>query len=447
MKTDDADSNRKPSNGLTTKDVTERSVAAAHTRAPGNRLLVGVIRRTGETFASLAHRDYAMILAGAFVSNTGTWIQAVALSWLVLEMTDSAFYVGLLQFTTSVPVFLFAFLAGVVADRTSRRSLLVYSMSIAAVFAFVLAALVDMDRHTIGLIMVITFGSGIAVAFAYPAWIAMISDLVPRRDLLNAIALNSAQFHTARMIGPAVAGFLIATLGMAAAFYINAVSYAAVIIVLLLISYTHHAREEKRSWWREFVEGVGYAWRTDYVRRLLLAVGALTIFGLSFIMVLAPVVARDVLGVGEQGYGILLGANGLGALVGALGVAAYARSVRPRLLIGTGMLLYGAAMVIVGTSTTFFVSTMLMFVAGVAFLAVMSTLNTQVQATVPDAIRGRVMSIFVWLFMGLVPFGSILAGALAEWLGTGAAMATGSAVLVVLGIAILSTMKRVKTSD
>jgi MFS family permease len=392
---------------------------------------LSVFRRT---FVSLYHRDFLLFWGGAWLSNIGTWLQTIALGWLVLQMTNSSFYLGLVNFTSTIPVFALSFAAGIYTDRHDKRWLIVGTQIVAMLLAFLLGALITLRIQTIPSILVISFAGGITFAFSFPAWQAIISEIIPRKNLLNAIALNSAQFHAARLLGPALAGFIIAAYGMAAPFYLNGISFLAVIAALLFIQYEHKPRETRRSGWVEFREGFLYAWQNKVVLYLLLGVGMLSVFGISFYSVLMPVFARDILRGGPTTLGFLMGANGFGALMGAVAVAYVAHFVRRSTLIKYGMIVFSISLVLFAFSRLLSLSLPILAVAGFAFMMVNSTINTTLQSIVPHRMRGRIMSFFVWMFMGQMPLGSLLAGSLAHYLG--APTAVTLAALVPLSTAI-----------
>lgn len=378
------------------------------------------------TFSSLYYRNYLYFSIGAGISNMGTWLQTIALSWLVLQMTNSSLYLGLINFASFIPVFLFSFIAGIYADRVNKKQLIIYTQIISMIFAFILGILVHKNIHTVFSIIFLAFLAGIAFAFVFPAWQAFISELVPKQELLNAIALNSAQFHAARLVGPTIAGLIIATLGTAACFYLNSISFLTVVIALLLIKHQFAPRQSKQSGWKEFREGFHYILNNRLVLYLLLGVGVVSIFGLSTYTTLMPVFARDILRGDAKTLGFLMGANGLGALLGALTVAYISHFAKPSGIIKYGMFVFSLSVFLFAFSKNLLLSLALLVIVGFAFLAVVSTLNTSIQSIVPQRIRGRIMSFFVWMFLGQMPLGGLLVGALAEKMGAPLAVALDS---------------------
>lgn len=409
----------------------------AEVSAPSASLVSRLIITTERTFASLKYESFLYLWVGGWFSNVGTWIQSVALNWLVWEISKSSVSLGIVQFANTIPVFLLAFYAGVIADRISRKKLIYWSNFFSMLFAFMLGFLVGADRISIYSIIVLSLFAGIAFAFAFPSWQAIISELIPKKDLMNAIALNSVQFHAARLLGPSIAGFIVAHLGMKWAFYVNAISFLSVLIALSMVSYTpdYESRPTGNSF-SEIIDGFKYAWKKRQVFNYLIAVGAISIFGMAFYTVLVPVFAGEILDVGVKGYGFLLGANGFGALVGSLTVAWLSGRRSPRQIVGVSIPAFGFSTLGFAFSGNYFLSLALIFVAGFFFLMTNSTLNTGVQAAVDNRFRGRIMSIFFWMFMGTSPFGSLMAGYLGKIFGIRGATAFGAAVIVLLGIIV-----------
>lgn len=416
----------------------------AEVGAPSASLINRLVITTKRTFISLNYKSFLYLWMGGWFSNVGTWIQSVALNWLVWELSKSSVILGVVQFANTIPVFLLAFYAGVVADKLSRKKLIYWSNFFSMIFAFILGYLVGIEKISIPSIVVLSLLAGIAFAFAFPSWQSIISELVPKKDLMNAVALNSAQFHAARLLGPSIAGFIVAHLGMKWAFYINALSYLSVLFTLSMVSYTpdYESRPRGNSF-SEIIEGFKYAWKKRQVFNYLMAVGAISVFGMAFYSVLVPVFAGKILNVGVKGYGFLLGANGFGALSGALTVAWLSGRIAPRQIIRVSIPAFGFATLAFALSTKYFLSLLFIFIAGFFFLMTNSTLNTGVQAVVENRYRGRIMSIFFWMFMGTSPFGSLIAGYLGKFFGIRGATAFGATIIVLLGIVInLHLMRR-----
>lgn len=398
----------------------------AVTAYPEPRVGGPVAKGLRRLFASLLSRDFRYFFMGAVLSNIGTWVQTVALGWLVYQITKSSFHLGFINFIGSLPVLIFALFAGAIADRLNRKMLVLWTQVILMAFAFVLAALSSLELATVFNIAVISFFSGIAMAFSFPAWQAMISDIVPKKDLLNAIALNSAQFNTARLLGPSVAAVLMGALGIAACFYANAISYLAVIAALILIRGNfepHESNGEKIL--SHALGGIKYAREHRTIAFLLFSMAVLIIFGMPF-AVLMPVFAAEILDVGARGMGFLLAANGFGALLGSLNVAYVSSGGKKNGLIGPGLFIFGLALSAFSFSKSYDLSMIMMVISGAAFSTVASSINNALQSSVPNEVRGRVMGIFVWIFLGFMPVGSLIFGSLAELIGVQTAVFVGA---------------------
>ncbi len=408
--------------------------AEADTVAESQQVAGRLRLSAARTFSSLFHRDFLLFWAGAWLSNIGNWLQSVALGWLVLEMTNSEVMLGMINFAASLPVFLFSFAAGIWADKHDKRRLILAAQVILMCLAIVLGGLISSGSQTVWIILVLAFAAGMASAFSFPAWQALISEIVPKKDLLNAIALNSAQFQAARLIGPALAGYMIHAYGVSSCFYLNAVSFLAVIGALLLIRPQRAGRTPISSDRAAFFEGLAHLRSNPRAIQILVLVGLVSTFGMSFYIVLMPKIARDVLGGDASTLGTLMGAAGFGALTGALVVATLAAHVRPSIMIRGGLISFSITLLIFSFSRSIPLSMACLAVIGFSILTLISTLNTSLQTSVPQQVRGRVMSFFVWVFMGWMPVGSLLAGWTARLIGP--AQAIGAAALVPLAAAV-----------
>ncbi|HYV18887.1 MAG TPA: MFS transporter [Verrucomicrobiae bacterium] len=383
---------------------------------------------------SLRHRNFRLFLSGQMVSLVGTWMQNVAQSWLVYRLTGSALLLGVIGFLSQFPVFLLGPVAGTVADRRARHRLVVATQTAAMLLAFALAALTLSGQVRVWHVGVLAALGGVVSAFDIPARQSFLVEMVGRDDLANAIALNSSMFNGARAIGPALAGILVATLGEGWCFFLNGVSFLAVIASLLLMRLPPRAvRVSAGSPWRDFVEGVGFAWTSAPIRALLLLVGAVSLFGAPY-TTLMPVFADHMVPGGPRTLGVLMGAVGIGALLGAISLAMRStvrglgrRAARAAALLGV---LLG---VFVATRSVRLAAPVLVGV-GFAMMVHMAAVNTLLQSMVPDALRGRVMSLYTAMNMGMAPFGALLAGAVAHRAGAGPAVAAGGFVCLVTAL-------------
>jgi MFS family permease len=379
---------------------------------------------------ALRHRNYRLFFAGQLISLVGTWMQVVAQSWLVYRLTNSAVLLGSVAFSRLIPVFLLAPVGGTAADRYNRHRILVATQTAAMLLAFVLAVLtlagVVQVWHVFGLAVLL----GIVNAFDIPTRQAFVVDMVGREDLFNAIALNSSIINGARMIGPAIAGVLVAAIGEGWCFLANAVSYVAVIVGLLLMNMNVQVHDPlPGSALAGVVEGFRYVRHAAPIRALLLLLGLVSLMGMPY-AVLMPIFADQILHGGARGLGLLMGASGTGALAGAL-ILARRRDIdsleRWVPLAATG---FGSSLILFSLSRWFWFSTALLLPAGFCMMIEMASSNTLIQSMVPDKLRGRVMAVYSMMFMGMAPFGSLLAGALAHHLGAPATVGLGGAVCV-----------------
>jgi len=388
----------------------------------------GPVARIARAFR---HRNYRLFFAGQIVSLCGTFLSQVAIAWLVYRLTHAAWLLGVVGFAGQIPMFLLAPFAGVWVDRWDRRRLLVITQALSMVQSFGLAATAFMARgphapslHVIlGALVALAFFQGLVNAFDMPGRQAFLVQMVEERDdLANAIALNSTMVHGARLVGPAAAGFLIAYVGETWCFALDGVSYAAVIAALLAMRVRTVVREpSKVSVRADLAEGARYVWDFKPIRNLLLLMAVLSLFGLPALTVLMPLFA-DALGGegrGPQTLGTLMGASGLGALAGALYLASRSSVVGlGRIIVGAGAL-FGASVIAFGLSRHLWLSLAIVPFAGLGMLMNFASANTILQTLTEDDKRGRVMSFFTMAFIGMAPFGNLLAGALASRLGPG----------------------------
>jgi MFS family permease len=390
-----------------------------------------------QTFRALRHRNYRLWWFGQLVSLTGTWMQTVAQGWLVLQLTNSAFLLGLTGFIGSLPVLLLSLWGGVVADRVPKRDLLVATQTTATLQAFLLAFLTWSGRVRVEHVLILAAILGVVNAFDAPARQAFTVEMVGKEDLMNAIALGSTMFNAARIIGPAIAGVLLAIIGTAGCFTVNGVSFLAVIVGLLAMrlppTVTTATSEPLR---RNLMQGLAYVRSNGTVLSLLALIGTTSVFGMPY-AVLMPIFAQDVLKVGAQGLGFLTAAAGIGALVGALTLAFLGSFGRKGLLLTAGNLLIPALLAVFAFSRSFPLSLLCLVGVGWAMIAQNTTANTLVQITVPDHLRGRVMSVYTMLFMGMMPLGNLQAGTMASLLGAPFAVGLGAIACALAALLIL----------
>jgi len=387
-------------------------------------------------FAALRYRNFRLLWSGLIVSNMGAWMQNVANGWLVLQLTDSPLWLGLLGFSFAVPMILLPPFAGAVVDRVHRVRLLFFTQSMQMLNALVLALLTWSGKVEVWHILLNAFLGAILLAFDNPARQALFPDLVAPRDLLNALSLNSATYTGAALIGPALGGILLEPLGAGTLFFLNSVSYLAVIFALTAMRDVRtHSGGKLGTLGSSLMSGLSYAWNHRLILALLAlsAVGA--IFGRSY-QSLLPAFSRDIWHAGAQGYGLLLAAAGGGALIGAFSLAAFRQVPRQGALMLASGLLFSIVLILFSISPSFALGLILLFIAGVTSTVFSTVIATFIQLSVPNELRGRVMSLYTVTLIGLPSLGAMGSGAVAEWLGG----VEGAPHAVLIGAAILGVI-------
>jgi len=381
------------------------------------------------TLRALRHRNFQLFFAGQLISLIGTWMQNVAQSWLVYRLTGSSALLGMVGFAGQIPVFLMSPLGGLVADRYSRHRVVIATQISAMILAFALAALTLTGRVQVWHIFVTAALLGIVNSFDIPARQAFLVEMVGREDLINAIALNSSMFNGARIIGPAIAGILVAAVGEGWCFFANGVSYIAVIAGLLMMKVTRISSLKKASAVSHIVEGFRFVAHTAPIRALLLLLGLVSVTGMPY-AVLMPVFADRIFHSGARGLGILMGFSGAGALIGALGLATRegVRGLGRWVAISTGV--FGASLILFSISRSFWLAAFALIPVGLSMMTQMGASNTLIQSMTPDELRGRVMSVYSMMFMGMAPIGSLLAGVAADRIGAPLTVALGGAIAI-----------------
>lgn len=370
------------------------------------------------TFRALRHRNYRLYFAGQSISLIGTWMQQMAIGWLVYRITNSPFMLGFVGFLSQAPSLIFTPLAGVIADRYNRHRILVVTQILAMIQALLLAALIMGRVVSVWHIIALSMFLGIITAFDGPARHAFIVEMVSKKeDLSNAIALNSLIFNAARLVGPSIAGILVALVGEGMCFLINGISYIAVIFALLSMHIMPRQFEKHRKpIMHGLKEGINYAFGHPAIRSIILLTGLVSMMGMSYV-VLMPIFARDILHGGSATLGFLMGASGLGALCGATYMASRTGVKGLDKLTFLTTNIFGAGLIIFSFSRTIWFSMAIMMFTGFGMMVQMASNNTALQTMVHDDKRGRVMSFFMVAFMGMVPFGCLLAGGLASRFG------------------------------
>jgi len=382
---------------------------------------------------ALESRNYRLYFGGQGLSLIGTWIQRIAQSWLVYRLTDSVFLLGVVGFSTQIPTFLMAPFAGVIVDQKNRHHILVITQTLAAIQALILAILVLTDMIHVWHIVVLGVILGLINAFDMPARQSLVVEMIEHReDLGNAIALNSTMVNGARLIGPTIAGIVIAAVGEGLCFLMNAGSFLAVIFALLAMKLKPQPIKKRQgSHFTEFKEGFKYAFGFPPIRGILLLIALISIMGMPY-AVLMPVFARDILHGGPHTLGFLMGSVGVGALAGALYLASRKTVVGLGKVIAVSAAIFGIGLVAFSFSRQLWLSMSLLFFVGMGFMMQMAASNTVLQTLVDDDKRGRVMSFYAMSFFGMVPLGSFLAGSLGSKIGTPATVMIGG-ICIALG--------------
>jgi len=395
-----------------------------------------------ETFAALKHRNFRLFFVGQLVSLIGSWVQNTAQGWLIYQLTRSKVLLGTTAAIASLPMLVLSIWGGSVADRQPKRTVVYFTQSGMMLLAFAFAALVWSGHIRSWHILTLAALGGVAMAFDMPARQAFMVEMTSREDLMNAVSLNSSIVNGARVVGPAVAGFLMAHVGMSACFLLNGLSFIAVLAGLMMMRlppFVPPARPDSAG--RHMLEGFLYVARNRRLRILLLLFGVVGIFGWSY-SVLLPAYATDVLHLGEGGYSALLSANGLGALAGALTVATYGRRVRPRRMILGGLWLFSAMLVLLAVAPWYPLALVCMAVGGWGMLIYFSTTNTLIQTSVSDAMRGRIMGIWALVFGVMMPVGGLESGLLSQAVGVCWTIAVGAIICAGAGFVTLWVVRR-----
>jgi MFS family permease len=381
-----------------------------------------------QSFSALRHRNFRLFWTGQMVSLIGTWTQVIARSWLVYQLAantgQQGFWLGMVGVASSVPVLVLSLYAGVISDRVSKWRIIVTTQAASMILALILAALTFTGVVQIWHVLAISVLLGVVNAFDAPSRQAFVVEMVGKEDLVNAVALNSTVFNAARVLGPSIAGILLAVVGPAVCFLINGLSYIAVLIGLLMMHLpAFQPTPQTESAWRKLKEGLGYIRGDAVVLALLVLVGVNSFFGMTY-STLAPIFADNVLHAGESGYGLLMGAAGIGALIGALNLAVQSgrSDVRRGRLILFGGGVFSVALAGFALSGNFLLSLVMLAGVGWSMISLNATTNTVIQTSTPDHLRGRVMSVYALLFLGIAPAGSLLAGFLTDLWGAPAAL-------------------------
>jgi MFS family permease len=394
-----------------------------------------IVRRAGGMFRALSHRNFRLFWIGAFLSNVGTWMQAVAQGLLMYNLTHSPFLLGLDGFMATAPGLVLVLAGGVFADLLDRKRLLIYTQMGAGVAALLLGVLIVTNVIQPWMILCLSFVTGCCMSLAGPSYQALTIDLVGREDLTNAIALNSTQFQFSRVIGPALAGIALSLIGLAGCFFANGFSFIAIVVALSMVRFEekpdarqHHAEKEGHSLWQDLINGFRYVWTRQRVFLLLLISAVSSLFGAPY-FTLIPVFARDVLHVGDTGVALLMGAAGGGAFCGALVLTFMGDFRRKGWSVIGGTCIFGLFLIGFSFSKSITLSLAMLFGSGFAIVFSVAVVNTLLQKLVTDEMRGRVMSMFILSFIGALPFGNLMAGTASTHFGAPYTLAVGGLIV------------------
>lgn len=378
------------------------------------------------TLRALRHRNFQLFFSGQLISLIGTWMQSVAQAWLVYRLTGSSFLLGSVGFASQFPVFVVAPLGGIVADRRNRQKVVIGTQTASMILAFILSALTLTGTVRVWHIFVLAAMLGVVNAFDIPGRQSFLVDMVGKEDLMNAIALNSSMFNGARIIGPAIAGVLVANIGEGWCFFANGVSYIAVIIGLFLMRVAPPTyRKAGASPLAHVIEGFRFVRHTAPIRAILLLLGLVSFVAMPY-TVLMPIFADRILHGGARALGLLMGATGVGALFGALTLASKTGVRGLGRWVAFACAGFGVSLILFAFSRYLWLSALLLLPVGFCMMLQMSSSNTLIQVMVPDHLRGRVMSVYSMMFMGMAPFGAFFAGALADRLGAPLTVSMGA---------------------
>jgi MFS family permease len=420
----------------------------------------------GGAFRSLAHRNFRLFWAGAFLSNTGTWMQTLAQGWLMLLLTNSAFWLGFDGFVATAPGLVLLLLGGVFADIFDRKRLLIVSQIVAGATALALALLIWTHVIHFTMILAASFVTGCCFALASPSYQAITIDLVGRRDLSNAIALNSAQFQLSRVLGPTLAGIAFKLLGVGGCFFINGISYVAIVASLVMVRIPKHANAvgaavatgsgavgaapppavDSRSVWRDIKEGFRYVLRRPRILTLLSISAVTTLFGAPY-MTMMPLFARDILKLDASGLSILMGTAGAGSFCAAILIALLGNIPRKGWFVLGGSFMFGACVVGFALWHTLAAALVFLFLIGFGIVCSVAVVNILIQQLITDEMRGRVMSMFMLSFFGAFPIGNYAAGVAAERFGAPHTLAAGGIIITVFIVLVAILNPRLRAID
>ncbi len=404
---------------------------------------IGWAQKIFKAFPAFKSKKFQLYFGGQLISVIGTWLQIVAEGWLVYQLTHSAFYVGLDAAAATIPSLFLSLLGGVIVDRYPKKRILIFTQSASMVLAFTLGILTVLQVITVWEIITLAFLLGVVNAIDAPARQAIITDLIDnKQSLASAIALNSGIFNAARVIGPTIAGLLIAAVGAGTAFILNGASYIAVIIALFYIRLPAAAPNIHLAPMKAIREGLSYTYHHDIIRTLLILSGVVSIFGWSY-STLLPVMATETFHLGAMGLGYLYAAAGLGALLGTICISAFSRKLGAIFFIIGGNITFSVSLILFTFVSNVPIALILLFLIGAGLVSQFAMTTTVIQHQVTDALRGRVMSVYTLVFLGLSPLGNLEIGFAAEHLGTEMAIRVSALIMLGFAVYLLTNKKNV----
>ncbi|MGC2064182.1 MAG: MFS transporter [Thermodesulfovibrionales bacterium] len=393
-----------------------------------------------ERFSALSHRDFRLFLIGQTISLSGTWMQSVAQGWLVYSLTKSPFYLGIVAAAGALPIMILTLAGGVIADRFPKKNLLLMTQALSILPALALGILTSLGIATVWHIAVVAFFLGSINAIDIPVRQSFLIEMVGRGDIVNAIALNSAVFNGSRIIGPVIAGVSIAYLGMPACFFINALSFIAVIIALAMMQSQGKKPVTSEGVIKDFMKGIRFIRSRTEILHVIALIAVFSLVGIPYIN-LIPVFAGEVYNTGPRGLGFLVGASGLGALTAALGIAVAGNIANKSRFMSSAALCFSVALILFSLTGLFWIALIVIAVGSWGMVSYLAAANSYIQVSVPDELRGRVMSIYSFVFLGVVPIGNTLMGITADLIGTRQAVLAGG-VICLLSSALFSLKYR-----
>lgn len=393
-------------------------------------------------FPALKYKNFQLYFISQLISLTGTWVQIVTQGWLVFQLTHSAFWVGAISAIGFLPIMLFALFGGALVDRLPKKQVYIFTQVASMVLAFILFLLAATNLINILNIAILAFLLGVINALDHPVRLAVMPELVSKEALPSAIALGAGLFNSARVIGPAFAGVLITTFSISGTFLINALSFIAPIIALSLIKFQPHPKQTHLHPLKSIQQGLHYCLTHPMIKAILIYVGITAIFGWSYVAIM-PVIAEKTFHTNASGLGFLHSAGGLGAVIAAIFVSAFSKRIKREILILVGSIIFSLSLFVFTLTSNFNLGMLFLLFSGIGLVMQNATLNSIVQHSVANFMRGRVMALYIMMFLGMGPIGSFLTGFLAEYFGTAFPLRLGAIIILIFGINLYFKMQKI----